>query len=193
MEPERRPQFIVAYDFSPTSEEALTRAIDAASRAPQHVLHVVIAIDSARGLAILPTDAVDYPYADKIQALAADRIGAALAGRGSADRVNFFIHARIGKPADEILDLADEIGADLIFIGSHGRTGVRRALLGSVSEHVVREARCPVMVARQKSYKDVELEKVVTLDRPAHRYIRPHRYEYADRRMITRSDDWPVS
>ena len=54
-------------------------------------------------------------------------------------------------PAETIARAATEWRADLIVIGSHGRTGVRRALLGSVAEAVMRNAPCPVLVARAQS------------------------------------------
>lgn len=55
-----------------------------------------------------------------------------------------------GRPDDEIVKFAEEIGAGMIVIGSRGLGGVRRALLGSVSESVVRHAHCPVLVVRQR-------------------------------------------
>ena len=55
-----------------------------------------------------------------------------------------------GAPATEICRVAKEGGHDLIVIGTHGRTGVARFLLGSVAERVVREAPCPVLVARPR-------------------------------------------
>jgi nucleotide-binding universal stress UspA family protein len=188
----RKLQVVVAYDFSPSGEEALVRALDVACRAPQHVLHVLAALDRNHGLAISPTPEVTYEYADKIQVLAAERIGALLTGRETAHEVQFFVHARIGDAIEEILRLAEEVGAELIFIGSHGRTGLRRVLLGSVSEHVVRHAKCPVMVVRPRGYADVDLEAVVAATEPHHRYARPHRYSYIDQRVITRPNDWPV-
>ena len=57
-------------------------------------------------------------------------------------------HARVGRPAQEIVALAQEIEAGLIVMGSRGRGGVRRALMGSVSDSVVRHAHCPVLVVR---------------------------------------------
>jgi nucleotide-binding universal stress UspA family protein len=55
---------------------------------------------------------------------------------------------RRGDPRIVVVDEANEWKADLIVIGSHGRTGVRRWLLGSVAEHVVRHAPCSVEVCR---------------------------------------------
>jgi len=59
-----------------------------------------------------------------------------------------FIH--VGKPASEIIRTAKEWPADVIVIGSHGRHGIQRALLGSVAEAVMRHAPCPVLVIRAR-------------------------------------------
>jgi nucleotide-binding universal stress UspA family protein len=55
---------------------------------------------------------------------------------------------RVGAPGMEIVKAAEEWQADLIVIGSHGRGGVGRALLGSTAETVMRHSRCPVLVVR---------------------------------------------
>lgn len=57
-------------------------------------------------------------------------------------------HLREGGAAQEIVGLAEEIGAGLIVMGSRGGGGIRRALMGSVSDSVVHHAHCPVMVVR---------------------------------------------
>ncbi len=57
---------------------------------------------------------------------------------------------QIGSPATEIGNAAKDWPADLIVIGSHGRGGVKRALMGSVAEGVMRQAPCPVLVVRAK-------------------------------------------
>jgi nucleotide-binding universal stress UspA family protein len=59
------------------------------------------------------------------------------------------VHARIGKPDAEIVGLAEELGAGLIVLGSRGLGRLRRALMGSVSDSVVRHAHCPVLVVRE--------------------------------------------
>ena len=58
-------------------------------------------------------------------------------------------HLIEGRVAPEIVGLAEEIGAGLIVMGSRGLGGIRRALMGSVSDSVVRHAHCPVLVVRE--------------------------------------------
>lgn len=58
-------------------------------------------------------------------------------------------HLTFGGPPEEIIALAEAIGAGLIVMGSRGRGGIRRALMGSVSDSVIRHAHCPVFVVRQ--------------------------------------------
>jgi nucleotide-binding universal stress UspA family protein len=62
-------------------------------------------------------------------------------------------HLRMGVPGKEIVSLAEAIGAGLIVMGSRGRGGMRRALMGSVSDSVVRHAHCPVMVVRPEKQR----------------------------------------
>lgn len=73
-------------------------------------------------------------------------------------------HARAGRPASNICQLAGEIQADLIVLSTHGRTGWERAFLGSTAEEVVRHAACPVLVARQSKARpknNLQLRKIV--------------------------------
>lgn len=186
-------QVVVAFDFSPSSEQALHRALDVACRAPQHVLHIVAALDPRYGLPVLETRVADFAYAERIQQLISDHVREVLGGRDAAEAVEFFVHARFGHAADEILALASDVGADLIFLGSHGLTGLERLLLGSVSTRVVREAKCPVMVARDKTYKPVSLLHIVdaTAEHKPHRA--PFRFSYVHHQILTRPDDWPLS
>jgi nucleotide-binding universal stress UspA family protein len=58
-------------------------------------------------------------------------------------------HLREGRAEEEIVELAEEIGAGLIVMGSRGHSRLRRALLGSVSDAVVRHAHCPVTIVRE--------------------------------------------
>jgi nucleotide-binding universal stress UspA family protein len=57
-------------------------------------------------------------------------------------------HVRDGDPSEEILAVARETRSDLIVMGTHGRTGVGRLLMGSVAEQVMRRATCPVLTVK---------------------------------------------
>ena len=59
-------------------------------------------------------------------------------------------HLGLGTPDREIVDLAEQIGVGLVVMGSRGLGGIRRALMGSVSDSVVRHAHCPVLVMRRE-------------------------------------------
>lgn len=59
----------------------------------------------------------------------------------------------IGVPFEEIVRAAEEEGADLIVMGTHGRRGLGRLLLGSVANRVIRMARCPVLTVRERKNK----------------------------------------
>ena len=61
-------------------------------------------------------------------------------------------HTSVGDPARSLVDLAAALDADLIVVGTHGRTGFSRAIVGSVAERVVRHAGCPVTVIRPKAH-----------------------------------------
>jgi universal stress protein A len=75
-------------------------------------------------------------------------------------------HLAIGPPADEIVRLAEELQADLIVVGTHGRQGFSRLLTGSVAELVLRRAQCPVLAVKaatpvQPASGDPTREKVL--------------------------------
>ena len=66
----------------------------------------------------------------------------------AGDDVPVTIASRVGDPADEIVRHAARHSVDLIVVGTHGRTGVARLLLGSVADRVIRGAGCPVISVR---------------------------------------------
>jgi len=185
-------QVVVAYDFSPSSAEALGRAVDLAAREPQHVLHIIAVLDPHDRVMIGgQLEEPTYEAADKFRKQIMEHVTAAFAGRATAADVQFFVHARIGKAATVILALAEEVGADLIFVGSHGKTGIERLVLGSVSERIVREAGCPVLVARPKTYGDVHLLKVTEYEHARTPHREPHIYSAETRQVNLRPDAWP--
>ena len=64
-------------------------------------------------------------------------------------------HLAFGKPDEKIVKLSEELEANLIVMGSRGLNGIRRALMGSVSDSVVLHAHCPVLVVREKRHQDL--------------------------------------
>jgi nucleotide-binding universal stress UspA family protein len=151
-------QVVVGFDFTSSARAAMYRAIALANRAPFHTLHFVCAIEPHGQIAQHPHHGrVDLAYVERIQDALLDEVAVELKAAAIADRVHFFVHVRIGHAADEILNLAREVGADLVIVGSKGLTGVERLVLGSIAERVVREAGCTVEVARPKRYEHVEL------------------------------------
>jgi nucleotide-binding universal stress UspA family protein len=57
---------------------------------------------------------------------------------------------REGSPRTGVLDTARDVGADLIVMGTHGRSGLAHIFFGSVAEHVVRQSQIPVLTVRQR-------------------------------------------
>ncbi len=76
-----------------------------------------------------------------------ERTAAALTDRAVEKRIE------VGDVATTICRVAEELGVDVIVVGSHGRTGLERMFLGSVSEHVVRHAPCPVLVVHEAHHQ----------------------------------------
>jgi universal stress protein A len=73
--------------------------------------------------------------------------------RPSDPAVPFVHRLTMGEPAGEIVRLAGDENAEMIVLGTHGRTGLSRVLMGSVAEAVVRRAPCPVLVYRETATK----------------------------------------
>ena len=70
----------------------------------------------------------------------------------SDDRVHVCLHVRIGKPAAVIHQLARDYDADTIVVGTHGRTGIGKMLLGSVAQELTQIAHCPVFVSKERDW-----------------------------------------
>jgi nucleotide-binding universal stress UspA family protein len=179
-------QVVVGYDYSAPSELAIDRAIELAAAWPdRHTLHVVVVLSSDQS----------YQTAERVRESLLTLMHSRIQDHAPGLEVEVYAHARLGDPSDEILDLAAEIGADLIIVGSHNRTAIGRLLLGSVSESIVDNARCTVLVARPKTYQHVELAPVEEVPDSEHAPRRelPHRYSYSSGIALTRPDAWPIS
>lgn len=151
-EPARRPfSVLAAIDMSDASARVLRRALLIANATPGSEVHVALVVDPpAVGLAPETVMTVETS-SDSLPELSAfvDAEAKALAARtGPLQIGRITAHLLTGAPAREIVWLAAHLEVDLIVVGTHGRTGIRRAILGSVAERVVRTAGCPVFVDR---------------------------------------------
>jgi nucleotide-binding universal stress UspA family protein len=141
----RVKKLLLATDLTEASASATNEAFELASRLDASLL-VVSVIDP--GSLLLPggrfrvrVDQVREKREQLAQALV-ER------GREAGVAVSFLIWT--GDPGDMIVEAAEAEHADMILVGSHGRGAVGRLFLGSVSEHVVRNAPCPVLVVRPR-------------------------------------------
>ena len=138
-------------DFSDLARAAMRAALALASetKGTVHLLHVVEQIPGAhRGEGITPDRSLEDMVERARGALAGWREEAeTLLPGGVTDEVT---PGGGGAPADEVTRAARQGGYDLVVMGTHGRSGIRRLVLGSVAEAVVRGAPCSVLVVRPK-------------------------------------------
>ena len=140
---------VVGTDGSDTAKEAVRQAADLAGKlgAKVHLVSAYEPVPEGR----LREERPQVP--DDMQWMVNPRedvsVTLAEAARGLAELgVEVVTHAREGDPADAILDVAEEQGADLIVVGNKGMTGAKRFLLGSVPNKVSHHAPCSVMIIR---------------------------------------------
>ncbi len=149
----RKPAVLLfATDFSDASRFAATTAREHAMRAAPSELHIVHVLEAMVAPMSLEVFAVENTGTVLGQALEDARVRLQALCREVECGANVTIkgHLRVGASAAEVIALAQEIAADEIVVGSHGRRGFTRIVLGSVAEHIVQKAPCSVTVARPR-------------------------------------------
>ena len=143
-------RIIVGVDFSPESQSALTQAIDIARRlaAPLVLVHAVAEWEFLAAGPAVQLDSDSAPHA-----ILADAITLSTEWAQQGRLLGLEVETVVQRAAPEQLihDAAARPGAALIIVGTHGRTGLRRALLGSVAEKVIRASKHPVLVVPPNS------------------------------------------
>jgi len=134
---------LVAVDLSPVSQAVVHMALGVAAARPTelHLVHV-LRPEPPELVATLHFGTVIEQTKAQLDDLVQDL-------PNSVKRV--VIHVRAGEAEVEIAQLASDVSADLIVVGTHGYKGIDRLLLGSVAESLVRNAPCPVLTYRPKS------------------------------------------
>ena len=140
-------------DFSESSKHAMSYAISFAQEfgATLSVLHVIEEVSGAMYFDMLQAPPLVQLMAD-IEA-EAQKLLEGLISPEISQGVEVEQLIRKGVPFVEIIRCAESIEADIIVCGTHGRTGLKHALFGSVAEKVVRKAPCPVMSVRHPEHK----------------------------------------
>ncbi len=139
------PLIVVPYDFSPASRAALERAIDFAQKLGARLELVHIVDESAYHFMPLGVPPLPPPYLRELE----ERLGEHLEGSAEpARKAGLACTAAVlrGPAAPTLLALVEEAKPLMVIMGTHGRTGWKHALMGSVAERVVQRARCPVLV-----------------------------------------------
>lgn len=150
-DPNARTVYVVAIDGTPSSsyvnEMSCGLAGALAGNAELHFVHVIDAAASAdamnmaRSAPVLAGLETARRVLDRACTEARTRFEGVIAG-----------HLAAGEPSRAIVQTASNLRADLVIVGTAGRTGIARVMLGSVAEKVVRQAGCPVLVVRPKDH-----------------------------------------
>jgi len=134
---------LIPYDFSPAADEALRWAARevADHGANATVLHV---INPMPGASVTLPVITPPPSSEDLAAVRQEL-------RDAMSRAGLTGHVRLElapSPGEAVVQVAGELGATLVAMGTHGRGGLTRMVLGSVADHVIRHAPCPVLTVR---------------------------------------------
>ena len=150
MKPEIR-RILIPLDFSPPSDRALgyARALATEFGAPLYLLHV---IEDRLMTGPWPAEVYlgELPKLREDLVKEAERRMLGCLESLAAEGIQATGEVLIGGPSHVIIEQANNVHADLIVMGTHGRTGITHLLIGSVAERVIRHAPCPVFVVRER-------------------------------------------
>lgn len=143
-------RILVPMDFSVCAKKALAYALPFARQfgAEITLLHVVQVNYYAGDFG-----SVDVSILENEMRSAAERSLADLAANDLPPELTCTHLVRTGRVVTEIVNVAKESNADIIILSTHGHTGLKHVLLGSVAENVVRHAPCPVLIVRQQEHE----------------------------------------
>lgn len=144
-------KILVPIDFSECSRKALQYAVPLAQQFQASLILVyVMPVHYYVGSEFGPVD-VPLPEVELLRS--SEEQLAQLAAREIGGRVVSECRVMRGQPVHELVRAAGEVEADLILLSTHGHTGLKHVLLGSVTENVVRYAPCPVLVVREHQHE----------------------------------------
>ncbi len=172
----KKPYVVVAgTDFSADAARAIAIAYEEArAKAPAelHVAHVAFAVDVNLQVPLAPgmeQATLQVPRSDELHTQLLKHLDAVLGKTShSSDGVRIIAHVVVDVPSFGLAQLASQLEANLLVVGSHGRHGFARFFLGSVAEGALRTATCPVLVIPPPPAK---LEAVPEIEPPCPRCV----------------------
>lgn len=140
---------LVAIDESPISYAAVEHAARLAQEVKAQItLMSVIAVDPFVGVDFYKVAPAITDYFMQAESNAQNRLDEI---KANLEREGLKVNIKLIRgmsPSDGILHVADEVGADLIMMGSHGRTGIQKLMLGSVAQNVLTQSPLPVLIVK---------------------------------------------
>ncbi len=203
--PQKLHHIVVGFDFSELSERAVQQAIQMAEQRAPAELHVVVVALQSGPLLLLPEDST--PLSEEV---ARENVRKRVAhmiedhrerlGTSGIEQMSVYVLPGLstGQTGHLIAEVAKEIDAEVIVVGSHGRKGLNRLLLGSVAERVVREATTSVFVVRPEDFvganKVPEIQPPLAPGEPHMRTMKHRRtYHLSDRSSDATARTMPAS
>ena len=150
-------RIVIGVDFEATGDQAIATALRLAREHPNAELHAVHVVKlggdrhSAEELAQVSRKMEDA--AKGLDARVHNVCEAVFPGEEWDQSVHF--HVRVGDPCAAIHQVAVDYDADLLVVGTHARTGLKKLVLGSVAQKLMKIAQLPVLVAREKHFDDI--------------------------------------
>lgn len=152
-------RIVVGVDFTEAGDHALDEALRYAWRSELDEVHPVYVLPEGD----MATVALQLDEArESLRARVIERCQAV----GEAFEQAVVLHVRVGSAAEALHQVAIDVDADLLVVGTHGRRGLSKMLLGSVAEELVRTARLPVLIARPRQLDGLEKSPVPEAARP---------------------------
>jgi nucleotide-binding universal stress UspA family protein len=181
---------VAACDFSPLGDRAIAEALRLCAPHPAAALHVItVGIEGPTGV-LLPGPETRLRPQQDAQEIARAHVAAIvdpLVAAGSVPTLEkVAVYVTLGVPSERIVALAKAVDADVIVLGTHGRHGLGRMLLGSVAEEVVKRAPCGVFVIRPRDFLEgTQLPEIQPGLKPGEHALLPFRtaptFHYVDR------------
>ena len=150
LSPFRLKKILVPIDFSDCAKKALRYAIPLAK---QHEADLTLLYVVPTNYAVGEYGGIDYASLEAEMRASGEKELSTLVVDEVRGEVPADTLVRTGSPGIEVIEVAKSLPADLIVISTHGRTGLKHVLLGSIAEAVVRRAPCPVLVVREREHE----------------------------------------